>query len=258
MNQKSMLAFKVIAGIACFAGFLTASSELSRSQSEKTAIRPAWIPGKQILPAAAIPLPPRTLPLEMTASAAKKTQPIIKSAYHGEAMPLRRQNRRHSPPLSPALPVPRSQDDGVVRGSKEPDLLDHTELQAMVNSLDYEVLPGKGVRFRYDEIRQDRLGHEWFLKSPSDLRGKSIQIDYLGFVPREMTFRIAKSGRSAAVIKKVKLVDSPNKPRSVFLDIPDTIPFREVQYLEFWFDRETAGRSHGDFMIGKVVEVPAS
>jgi len=134
-----------------------------------------------------------------------------------------------------------------------PLLLDHTELQAMVNYLDYEIFPGRGVRFRYSDLPDDHMGHMWFLKRPRDLRGKTVRIDYQGYVPREMTFRIAKSGTSAAVEKKVVLEDSPYEQRSIFIDLPNTTPFREVKHLEFWIERETAGRTHGDFMIEKVV-----
>lgn len=135
----------------------------------------------------------------------------------------------------------------------EPALLDHTELQAMTGYLYYEILPGRGVRFRYDELRDERMGHFWLLKRPRDLRGKTVRIDYQGYVPREMTFRIAKSGTSAAIVKKVKVEDSPYKSRSIFIDIPNTIPFKEVKFFEFWIERESAERSHGDFMIEKII-----
>lgn len=232
MIGKSPLTFKAAAAVVCFAGFLTVSSELSRSQSEKSPIRPAWTPAKQILLAAAVPAPPRAFPLPKAGTGANLREEKVKGRT---AKPPTKTGQVPLPKLSP------------------PDLLDHTELQAMGNGLDYEILAGRGVRFRFSEFREDRMGHEWFLKGPRDLRGKTVRIDYLGFVPEEMTFRIAKSGRSAAVEKKVALEDSPHETRSILIDIPLTIPFREVQHLEFWFDRETAGRSYGDFMIEKVV-----
>lgn len=213
--KKCTLAFKVFTGIACFLGFLTISSEFARSQSEKPEIRTEWNPEKQILLATPVAVPSRTLPFEIT-------------------------EQEITPPIPKVM---------------EPALLDHTELQAMAGYLYYEILPGRGVRFKYSEVLYDHMGHEWFLEMPRDLRGKTVRIDYLGYVPREMTFRIAKSGTSAAVEKKVALQDSLYGPRSVFIDIPNTIPFKEVKYLEFWFDRKSAGRSHGDFMIEKVVVV---
>lgn len=232
MKQEIMHTVKMIAGIISFVGFLTISSELSRSQSEKSPIRPAWTPAKQILLAAAVPVPPRAFPFTKAGVYSKLREEKVKGRT---AKPPTKTGQVPFPKLSP------------------PVLLDHTELQAMGNGLEYEILPGRGVRFRFSEFGEDRMGHEWFLKKPRDLRGKTVRIDYLGYVPEEMTFRIAKSGRSAAVIKKVKVVDSPNRPRSIFIDIPPTVPFSEVRHLEFWFDRETAGRSYGDFMIEKVV-----
>jgi len=259
MKRKSTLTFKVFAGIACFAGFLTIFSELSRSQSERPGIRPAWNPEKQILLAAAVPVPPKPLHLGVPEFVAKETQQMIKEAekistqeltpqIHKVLTPAKageeRAERRAVKPMTGQVPLPKL---------SPPLLLDHTELQAMAGYLYYEILPGRGVRFHYNELRYDRMGHEWFLKRARDLRGKTVRIDYRGYAPREMTFRIAKSGTSAAVEKKVVLEDSPYEPRSIFIDLPNTTPFREVKHLEFWIDRESAGRSHGDFMIEKVV-----
>ncbi|MBI1976336.1 MAG: hypothetical protein HYS56_02370, partial [Candidatus Omnitrophica bacterium] len=139
-----------------------------------------------------------------------------------------------------------------------PALLDHTEVQATVNYLNYQILPGRGVRFQYHELPYKHMGHEWFLKRSHDLRGKTLRINYRGYVPREMTFKIAKSGTSSAVVKKVKLEDAPHETRSIFIEIPSTIPFKEVKFLEFWIERESAGRSHGDFVIENVAVIEST
>ena len=239
MKRKSAFAFKVFAGIACFLGFLTVSSEFSRSQSEKPGIRSAWNPEKQILLATTVPVPSRPLRLEVSEFMRRETQK--------EKIPTQE--------ITPPIPtVKETAKRGVKKARLSPlELLDHTELQARVNDLDYEILPGKGVRFRYSGLLYERMGHEWFLKKPRDLRGKTVRIDYRGYVPKEITFRIAKSGTSAAVEKKVALEDSPYEPQSIFIVIPNTVPFKAVKHLEFWIERESAGWSQGDFMIEKVV-----
>lgn len=280
MKRKNMLTFKVIAGIACFLGFLTISSEFSRSQSEKPEMRTAWNPGKNVLLATAVPVAPKPLQLNVPEFVVKETQQITReekkekietpfavidsvtkppqaekiSAQEITPRILKvrepaqareeRTERRTAKPMTGQVPIPKL---------SPPLLLNHTELQAMVNYLDYEILPGRGVRFRYNELLYERMGHEWFLKRPRDLRGKTVRIDYRGYVPREMAFRVARSGTSAAVIKKVKLEDAPYETRSILIEIPSTIPFKEVKFLEFWIDRESAGRNYGDFMIEKVV-----
>lgn len=262
--------FKVLVGTVIFAGFLTVSSEFSRSQSEKPGVRTGWNPEKQILLAAALPVPPRPLSLGVPEFAAKEIPvPVIHSVTKPQAEKV--STLETSPPIPKVMKPAKAREEKAGRKIAKPlpgevaspklsplALLDHTELQAMVNDLDYEILPGRGVRFRYSGLPQDPVGHLWFLKRPLDLRGKTIRIDYLGYVPREMTFRIAKSGTSAAVIKKVKLEDAPYETRSLFIEIPNTIPFKEVKYLEFWIDRKGAGRSYGDFMIEKVRVIETS
>ncbi len=241
--------FKILAGLAIFTGFLTLSSELLRSQSEKPEIRQGWNPSKVMLLVTSIPIAPEPFRLEVLKLDVKETEKMIKEEKRGKIeAPISvikpfRTEKISTQKATPQIPKVR-----------EPALLDHTELQAMVNYLEYETLSGKGVRFRYDGLLYEQhMGHKWFLKRPRDLRGKAVRIDYRGYVPREMNFRIARSETSAAAEKKVMLEDAPNSTRSILIDIPGTIPFRDVGFLEFWFDREGAGRSHADFIIEKVV-----
>jgi len=264
--KKCTLAFKVLAGMACFVGFLTISSEFSRSQSEKPGIRTGWNPEKQILLATAVPVPSGPIYLGVPKFVAKETQQMIKEAEKISTAEVT--------PQIPKVTAPAKAREGKAEGRTAmpltltgevplsklslPLLLDHTEPQAMSGYLYYEILPGRGVRFRYDELRYERMGHEWFLKRPRDLRGKTLRIDYRGYVPREMTFRIARSGTSASVTRKVKLESSPHEPKSIFIEIPDRVPFKDVKYFEFWMDRESAGRRYGDFMIEKVVVIEST
>ncbi len=278
------LVSKALIGIVIFVGFLTVSSELSRSQSEKPEIRSAWNPEKNVLLAVAVPVPSRTLPLEMTEPVVKETPRMIEKEEKEKidlpvvdiaVKPSQEENRDEKISTQELTPqFPKVMKPAIAREEKAegrtlkpittmtgqvtlpklspPALLTHRELQAMVNYLDYEIFQGRGVRFRYSDLPDDHMGHMWFLKRPRDLRGKTVRIDYRGIVPDEMTFKIARSGTSASVTKKAKLDNSSYEPRSIFIDIPDRIPFKDVKYFEFWIDRENAGRRHGDFMIEKV------
>jgi len=279
------LVSKALIGIAIFTGFLTVSSELSRSQSEKPEIRPA----KEILIATAIPVTREPLQLEIPqffAKEGKRVQEVIKEEEKEEIktqspavselvidsvekpIALEKISTQELTPQFPKVMKPAKAREEKAEGRtlkplttigqvtlpklSPPALLTHRELQAMVNYLDYEIFQGRGVRFRYSDLPDDHMGHMWFLKRPRDLRGKTVRIDYRGIVPDEMTFKIARSGTSAAVTQKVKLDNSSYELRSIFIDIPDRIPFKDVKYFEFWIDRENAGRRHGDFMIEKV------
>jgi hypothetical protein len=287
------LVFKALIGTVIFAGFLTVSSEMSRSQSEKPEIRPAWNPGKEILIATAVPVSGQSLQLEIPKFVAKEiketreTQEVIKEEEKDKievhvsvvnepvidsiAKPVSVENisAQALTPQIPKVTAPAIAREEKAEGRTSmpitmtgqvtlpklspPALLTHKELQAMVNYLDYEIFPGRGVRFQYSDLSDDHMGHMWFLKRPRDLRGKTVRIDYRGYVPVEMTFKIARSGTSASVTRKVKLESSPYGSKSVFLEIPDKFPFKDVKYFEFWIDRESAGRMHGDFIIEKVV-----
>ncbi len=269
--------YKIFLHVVIVAGFLVVSTQLSRSQSEKPEMQPAWNPQKEMMFAKSVSIESKPFRLRVSESVEEETQKIEKEkeeiktrVIDAVAKPtqVKKISTQQSTPQISKVQEPAKARKGkaearvtkpvtgkvVILPKLSPSaLLDHTELQAMVNSLDYEILPGKGVRFRYDDLLYDHMGHEWFLEKSRDLRGKTVRIDYRGYVPQEMTFRLSRSSTSAAVEKKVRLEDVPDRIRSIFIEIPSTIPFKDVRSLEFWFDREGAGRSHGDFMIEKVV-----
>ena len=271
--------YKIVFQGVIVAGFLVVSTQLSRSQSEKPEMQPAWNPQKEMMFAKSVSIEPKPLRLQVTESVEEETRTVEKEKIKTQGIdavatskPVKKISTQETTPQISKVQEPAKARKGkaeaeimksvtskVTLPKPSPSaLLDHTELQAMVNSLDYEILPGQGVRFRYDDLIYDHMGHEWFLEKPRDLRGKTVWIDYRGYVPREMTFRLSRSSTSAATEKKIRLEDAPESARSIFIDIPSTIPFKDVRSLEFWFDREGAGRSHGDFTIEKVVEVRAS
>ena len=270
---------KIFFHVVIVAGFLVVSTKLSQSQSEKLEMQRAWNLQKEIMFAKSVLINPKPLRLQVPEFVEEETRKIGKEKKEkiktrvrvidavAKPKPAEKISTQETTPQIPKIQEPAKARKGkaearvakpvtgkVTLPKLSPSaLLDHTELQAMVNSLNYEILPGKGVRFRFDDLIYDPMGHEWFLEKPRDLRGKTVRIDYRGYVPREMTFRFSRSSTSAATEKKIKLEDAPESARSIFIDIPSTIPFKDVRSLEFWFDREGAGRSHGDFMIEKVV-----
>ena len=258
MEMKSFSpVFKILLGVVIFVGFLAVSSELSRSQSEKPEIRSIWNPQKEIFLPSSPLAPSEPLHLGVPEFVAKETPKMIKEEKQEVTPSIPKvQEPAKAREEKAEAKIVKSVTGEIALPKLSPSLLlNHTELQAMVNYLDYEVLPGRGVRFHYRNPLDDHMGHLWFLKRPRDLRGKTIRIDYMGYTPQEMTFKISRSETSAAVMKKVKLEVSPYELQSLFIEIPDRIPFKDVKYFEFWIDRETAGRRHGDFMIEKVVVI---
>lgn len=242
--KRYKLACQLIAGTACFLGFLTISVGLSRSQSERPDIRPVWIPQKEILLSGVMPIQSESLYLEVEEFVVKEPPRLIHEKISTQEL------TRH---------IPKATISAKAREKKKFDslnLLTDGELQAMVNYLDYEIFPGKGVRFHYSDVPDTPIGHMWFLKKPHDLRGKTVRLDYRGYAPEWINVKMARSGTSASVTRKVKLENAPHESKSIFLETPNKFPFKDVKYFEFWIDRESASRSYGDFVIERVAVLP--
>ncbi len=134
-------------------------------------------------------------------------------------------------------------------------LITHSDLQGTINTLSYERIEGKGIRFRYTQIPEDFIGHFWWFKA-RDLRGKTIRVYYSGIVPNEITFLVAHSYQSAKAIYHFPLEGSP-ETKVLSFQIPDRLPFKDISIFELRIERSRAERPYGDFLIENV-EVAAS
>lgn len=130
-------------------------------------------------------------------------------------------------------------------------LIHHSDLQGTINTLPYERIEGRGVRFRYTEIPEKMIGHFWYLKQSYDLRGKSIRIHYSGIVPKELSFLLFRSHWSVKVIYNIHLEDS-EETKTITFQILDRLPFKDVSIFELRIERAQAGKPYGDFLIEKV------
>ena len=130
-------------------------------------------------------------------------------------------------------------------------LITHDGLQGTINTLPYERIEGKGVRFRYTEIPEQIIGHFWYLKQSQDLRGKSIRIHYSGIVPNELSFLFFRSYWSVKAIYNIRLEDS-KETKTITFQIPDKLPFKDISICELRIGRAQAGKPYGDFLIKKV------
>jgi len=133
-------------------------------------------------------------------------------------------------------------------------LMTHHDLQGTINTLSYERIEGRGVRFRYTQIPEDFIGHFWWF-GPRDLRGKTVRIFYSGIVPSEITFFIRRSYWGVETRYTFHLEDSP-ETKILSFQIPDRIPFKEVSIFELRIAKSRAGKPYGDFLIEKVEVAP--
>lgn len=286
--EKSKIAFRLVFTGIAFLASLVVSPEVSRPQSEKAIplkekffardrtlaeeqsalAPPSFFEGipetlvtkeeKRIIPEAGVEKPfvePTKVILEpqnkisLSASqpARESNTALVKEAKASarEEEKVKSQSPVAAREISTEIPWKKP-----LRSDRTPELITHDDLQGSINLLPYERIEGKGVRFRYTDIPQERIGHTWFVK-PVDLRGKTVRVHYSGIVPQEMTFKISRSGASAQAVYRVSLEDSL-KGKSVFLKVPDALPFKEVHFFEFEIERSRAGKDYGDFLIEKV------
>ncbi len=130
------------------------------------------------------------------------------------------------------------------------ELIHHESLQGTINTLPYERIKNIGVRFRYSSIPEEIIGHFWRFHS-TDLRGKTIRINYSGIVPNEMVFLISRSYSSAKASYRLFLKDS-SETRTISLTVPESTPFKDISIFEFQIVKSHAGKNYGDFLIEKV------
>lgn len=133
-------------------------------------------------------------------------------------------------------------------------LIHHNDLQGTINTLSYERIEGRGIRFRYTQIPEDFIGHFWWFE-PKDLRGKTVRIYYSGIVPSEITFLVRRSYWGVEAAFRFHLEDSP-ETKILSFQIPDRIPFKEVSIFELRIEKARAGKPYGDFLIEKVEVAP--
>ncbi len=135
-------------------------------------------------------------------------------------------------------------------GDSSNQLITHNNLQGTINTLSYERIEGKGIRFRYPQIPEEMVGHFWWFKT-RDLRGKTIRVYYSGIVPHEITFLISHSSQSAKAIYSFHLEDSPTT-KIISFQIPNRPPFKDISIFELRVEKSRAEKPYGDFLIEKV------
>ena len=136
-------------------------------------------------------------------------------------------------------------------------LIHHNDLQGTINTLPYERIKGRGIRFRYTKIPEQIIGHFWHFKQSHDLRGKNIRIYYSGIVPNEVSFLLFRSYWSVKAIYNIHLEDS-EETKTITFQIPNRLPFKDVSICELRIQRAQAGKPYGDFLIEKVEVVKSN
>lgn len=129
-------------------------------------------------------------------------------------------------------------------------LISEEDEHGAIGLLPYEKTEGKGIRFNYSSIENEKIGHFWLFE-PKDLRGKLISIAYSGNVPKEITFKLSRSSTSAIAAFHFPL-ESSSETKSLVFKVPNTLAFKGVAVFKFEIDIQKAGRSYGDFFIERV------
>ena len=158
--------------------------------------------------------------------------------------------QKHVKALPEVRDIPDSGSSIVPRKIASSPLVQHDSLQGTINTLSYERIEGRGIRFRYTQIPEDFIGHFWWFE-PQDLRGKTVRIFYSGIVPSEITFLVRRSYWAVETACRFHLEDSP-ETKILSFQVPNKLPFKEVSIFELRIEKARAGRPYGDFLIEKV------
>ena len=135
------------------------------------------------------------------------------------------------------------------------ELVKHNNIQGTINTLPYERIEGRGVRFRYTKISENVIGHFWYLDQNYDLRARTIQIHYSGIVPAKISIFLFHSFTGAKAIYHFRL-DNSLETKTISFQVPNTLPFKAVSTFELKIEKREAQKSYGDFLIEKVEILP--
>jgi hypothetical protein len=132
----------------------------------------------------------------------------------------------------------------------EPRQMELEGAQLSINGLSYERVPGRGVRFQFDDRNASPIGHMWFLRN-MDLRHTILRVYYSGTCPLYVTFFISRSSIADRHIYAIRL-EPADEPRSFDLTMPNKPAFQATNLFGFYFERRGASNKRGDFYIEKI------